>query len=89
MKFIIWYLLSFSPMYSVWFMFFEEAFIIITIVSIIVYIRLRIKVLGDLSMRFTSNPNYRIYAILFPYIVISIFAFSSKYKYTKLNDSYL
>lgn len=89
LAYLIWYLLSFSPMYSVWFIFFEEAFIIITIVSIIVYIRLRIKVLGDLSMRFTSNPKFSIYAILFPYIVISIFAFSSKYKYTKLNDSYL
>lgn len=89
LAYVIWYLLSFSPMYGLWFIFFEEAFIIITIVSIIIYIRLRIKVLGDLSMRFTSNSKSSIYAILFPYIVISIYAFSSKYKYTKLNDSYL
>ena len=87
--YVVWYLLSLSPMYDFWFIFYNEALIIITIVSIIVLIRLRIEILGDLSLRFSDNKTYRILTIIVPYIMIFRYAFDSKFIYTKLEDSYL
>ena len=89
LAYVIWFLLSLSPMYMVWFIFFKEAFIIISLVSLIVYINMRVKVLGDLSMRFSSSETSRILTIIFPFAAIIVYGMNSKYTYTKLNDSYL
>ena len=47
------------------------------------------KVLGDLSLRFSSSENNRILTIIFPFAAIIVYGMNSKYTYTKLNDSYL
>ena len=84
----IWYLLAQSPMYYFWFMFYKTFLAIITITSIILYIKMRIDVLGDLSSRLNAKPKERILAIVAPLIALAYYGVSKKYYYTKLEDKY-
>ena len=54
------------------------------------YIWYRINVLKELAARFNKGSRKNmIKTILFPFIMIMLYGYLNKYKYTKLNDSYL
>ena len=54
------------------------------------YIWYRINVLKELAARFNKGSRKNmIKTILFPFIMIMLYGYFDKYKYTKLNDSYL
>ena len=85
----IYCLATISPMYFYMFPLFHAVFYAMTFVSIIVYLKVRINVLGDLSSRFNLNEKTKVLTIIFPFVRIAIYAFSNKFYYTKLSDSYL
>ena len=85
----IWLFFELSWLQPFWFMFLRTFFVVLSLVTLYTYIKMRIECLGDLSMRFsTSNDNKR-FTILIPFGAILLYAFSKRYHYTKLNDSYL
>jgi hypothetical protein len=85
----IWLFFELSWLEPFWFMFLNTFLVVLSLVTLYTYIKMRIECLGDLSMRFsTSNDNKR-FTILIPFGAILLYAFSKRYHYTKLNDSYL
>lgn len=85
----IWLFFELSWLGPFWFMFLHTFFVVLFLVTLYTYIKMRIECLGDLSMRFSTSNDNRRFTILIPFGAILLYAFSKKYHYTKLNDSYL
>jgi hypothetical protein len=86
--YILYYGASLSSFYSIAYIDYWIVFSIITLVSSFILIKMRIKFLGDLSERFNANKNERVLTIIFPFIMIILFALSKR-EYISLSDSYL
>lgn len=86
--YVLYYLTTFSSFYNIAFIDYWIVFIILTLVSSVILIKMRIKFLGDLSERFRANKYERILTIIFPFIMIILFALSKR-EYIRLSDSYL
>ena len=75
---------------GIWILHIRYMFYCASVYTIILYIWYRINVLKELAARFNhGSKKNMIKTILFPFIMIMDYGYLEKYKYTKLNDSYL
>ena len=75
---------------GIWILHIIYMFYCASVYTIAVYIWYRINVLKELAARFNKGSRKNmIKTILFPFIMIMQYGYLNKYKYTKLNDSYL